>query len=321
MRVTVLGSGRWGSFLVWYAHSIGHEVTLWGRSGSRSLQRFMATGANEYLQLPASVRLSDDLPAALSDAEMLLIAISAQELRSLCRGMAQSALPTIVLCMKGIEVASSKRLTEVAREELGEKAPLAIWVGPGHVQDFLSGIPNCMVIDSDDSATTHAVVEAFTGPLIRFYYGTDLIGNEIGAAAKNVVGLAAGMLDGLGLSSLKGALMARSAREVSRLIHALGGQELTAYGLAHLGDYEATLFSPHSHNRRYGEAFVRKEPFEKLAEGVATASALMRLSKQCGADMPVTNAVHGILTNGDDPAESLNRLLLRPMKPEFETRR
>lgn len=114
----------------------------------------------------------------------------------------------------------------------------------------------------------------------RFYYGQDLIGNEIGAAAKNVVGIAAGMLDGLGLSTLKGALMARGTREIARLIDALGGNELSAYGLCHLGDYEATLFSPYSHNRMFGEKFVKNEPYTDLAEGYYAVDALLRLARR-----------------------------------------
>ena len=111
----------------------------------------------------------------------------------------------------------------------------------------------------------------FSSDLIRLYKGHDLVGTELGAAAKNVIGIAAGMLDGRGLSSMKGALMARGAREVARLIHAMGGSELSAYGLCHLGDYEATLFSVHSHNRRFGESFIRGQAFHELAEGVPTA--------------------------------------------------
>ena len=158
--------------------------------------------------------------------------------------------------MKGLEAETGLRITEIVAQELGP-IPCAIWVGPGHVQDFLRGVPNCMVIDSADAALREALVRAFSSDLIRFYYGDDLIGNEIGAAAKNVVGIAAGMLDGYGLTSLKGALMARGTREVGRLIGALGGSERSAYGLAHLGDYAATVFSPYSHNRPLGRGSSR----------------------------------------------------------------
>ena len=146
--------------------------------------------------------------------------------------------------MKGLEAATGKRLSTIVKEELGEDTPVAVWLGPGHVQEFTAGVPNCMVLDSQDEALQEELITAFSSQLIRFYYGRDMIGNEIGGASKNVIGIAAGMLDGLGLSSLKGALMSRGTREIARLIKALGGNELSAYGLCHLGDYEATVFSP-----------------------------------------------------------------------------
>src|SRR5699024_596016 len=127
----------------------------------------------------------------------------------------------------------------------------------------------------------------FSSDLIRFYYGQDLIGNEIGAAAKNVIGIAAGMLDGLHLSTLKGALMSRGTREVARLIQALGGNELSAYGLCHLGDYEATVFSKYSHNRQFGESFVKGEEYTKLAEGYYTVRAMLQMGKNYGVDLPI----------------------------------
>lgn len=320
MKVSVLGCGRWGSFLAWYAASVGHTTTIWGREGSTSFQTLRETRQNRYLQLPEHVNITDSLSEAVTDTDTLLIAISAQELRGFCRQLAGLAITgkSILLCMKGLEEGTGRRLTQVVREEVGDGIRLGIWVGPGHVQEFLHGVPNCMVIDSDDPLVTRRLADAFSSPLIRFYYGTDLIGNEVGAAAKNVVGLAAGMLDGLGLSSLKGALMARGACEVSRLIRAMGGSELTAYGLGHLGDYEATLFSPHSHNRLFGEAFVRKEPFDQLAEGVPTAAALANLATKLGVDMPLCTAIHAVLTTGRDPQETLEELFLRPLKPEFE---
>ena len=132
-----------------------------------------------------------------------------------------------------------------------------------------------------------------------------------------MIGLAAGMLDGLGLSSLKGALMSRGTREIARLIQALGGNELSAYGLCHLGDYEATVFSPYSHNRRYGEAFVRGEPYEELAEGVATVQALVKLSRQFQVALPICQAVYQVLYEQADPQETLDRLFTRSLKQEF----
>ena len=219
--------------------------------------------------------------------------------------------------MKGIEAATGKRLSQVAQEYLDPSVKVAVWVGPGHVQEFYAGIPNCMVIDSEDEETKHRLVQAFSGDLIRFYYGTDLVGSEIGAAAKNVVGIAAGMLDGYGLTTLKGALMSRGTREIARLISAMGGSELSAYGLCHLGDYEATVFSKFSHNRAFGEAFVAGRPYTELAEGYATVRALVLLGQTYGVDLPICRAVYHILYDGADPRTELESLFGRAIKTEF----
>ena len=151
-----------------------------------------------------------------------------------------------------------------------------------------------MVIDSANAELKMMLANSFKSDLIRFYYGEDLIGTELGAAAKNVIGIIAGVLDGCGYGALKGALMARGAREVARLTKAMGGSELSAYGLAHLGDYEATLFSEFSHNRRYGEMLVKGEKFAKLAEGVATSAAMKALGEKYGMELPLTEAVSEI---------------------------
>ncbi len=157
----------------------------------------------------------------------------------------------------------------------------------------------------------------YSSPLIRLYIGQDLIGNEVGAATKNVIGIAAGMLDGLELSALKGALMSRGSREISRLIRAMGGNEQTVYGMAHLGDYQATLFSEHSNNRAFGERFVTKKKFERLAEGVPTLDAVNQLARSYNVELPICQALHEILNEGNDPRLVLKELFLRPVKSEL----
>ncbi len=318
MKCTVLGCGRWGSFLACF-HSRRHEVTLWGREGSRSFETLRETRTNAYLTLPDAVKLESDLGAALAFGDIIIISISAQQLRSFAQRINGYPIAgkTVILCMKGLEEDTGKRLTEVMQESITQPVDLAVWVGPGHVQDFLAGIPNCMVVDSADRAVTERIVEQFQSELLRLYIGTDLLGTEIGAAAKNVMGIAAGMLDGRGLSSLKGALMARGAREISRLIRAMGGNELSAYGLCHLGDYEATLFSEHSHNRRFGEALVRGERYDLLAEGVPTARALVRLGQQYGVELPICETVHAILYEKADIEQTFQQLFFRSTKEEF----
>ena len=318
MRITVIGCGRWGSFHAWYSDHIGHEVTLYGRENSIRMKQLIESRSNDYLTLPETVNLTSNLQEAVDFAEVIVISISSQQLRSFVRelsGIEGVEKKRFVLCMKGLESGTGKRLSIVFHEELN-KLNAAVWVGPGHVQDFLKGIPNCMIISSEDTNLTHGLVEVFKSPLIRFYYGSDLLGTEIGAAAKNVIGLAAGMLDGLNCSSLKGALMARGAAELSRLVAALGGDRMTVYGLSHLGDYEATLFSPHSHNRRFGEDFVQNKPFTKLAEGVETVSALMKLSKIANVELPICTTVNEIIHNYKEPKDQLLQLFLRSTKSE-----
>jgi glycerol-3-phosphate dehydrogenase (NAD(P)+) len=194
---------------------------------------------------------------------------------------------------------------------------VAVWLGPGHVQEYLSNIPNCMVIDSEEDEVKERLVREFSSDLIRFYYGCDLIGNEVGAAAKNVIGIAAGMLDGLGLTTLKGALMSRGTREIARLIKAMGGNELSAYGLCHLGDYQATVFSEFSHNRKFGECFVKGESYGDLAEGYYTVRALTELSESYQVELPICQAVFEILYQNKDIKTILEQLFARNLKNEF----
>ena len=153
--------------------------------------------------------------------------------------------------------------------------------------------------------------------MIRFYFGTDLIGSEIGAASKNVIGIAAGVLDGLHKSSLKGALMSRGTREIARLIKAMGGNEMSAYGLCHLGDYEATVFSMYSHNRKFGESLISKEPFGELADGVYTAKALHTLAKNYYVELPFCEAVYQVIYEDADIEGVMSRLFLRRLREEF----
>ena len=320
MRITVIGCGRWGSFIAWYLDHIGHQVTLYGREMSRNFRRFRETRCNDYLQLPESVALSSDLSGAL-EADAVVISVGSQNLAGVISELAALGFDgekiPLVLCMKGIEVSTGRRLSQVVTDGLGPRTRVAVWLGPGHVQEFLKGVPNCMVIDSGDQALKEMLVAAFSSDLIRFYYGTDLIGNEIGAAAKNVIGIAAGMLDGLGLTTLKGALMSRGTLEISRLIGAMGGNPMSAYGLCHLGDYEATVFSEHSHNRRFGELFIQGKPYDKLAEGYYTVQALLKMASACQVELPICERLYAILFEGGDVHEQLDSLFTRSLKNEY----
>ncbi len=319
MKISIIGCGRWGSFHAWYSSKIGHSVKLYGRATSKNMQQLETTGGNDYLKLPENVQLTKNLEETLNFANVIIISVGTQNFRALLEEIkslnVNLAEKKFVLCMKGLERDTGKRLSAIFEEVLNSQN-VAVWVGPGHVQDFVQSLPNCMVMTAANEKLTREIVEIFKSPLIRFYYGTDLIGIEIGAAAKNVIGIAAGMLDGLNCTSLKGALMARGTVELSRLIESLGGDKMTVYGLSHLGDYEATLFSQHSRNRKFGEDFVLDKKFDKLAEGTDTVVALMELSKITGVELPICRAVFKILYENGDPEEQLMNLFMRSTKSE-----
>ncbi len=325
MKISVLGCGRWGSFIAWYLCNHGHEVYSWGPEDDYSYQVLKETGKNEYVELDPRIRLTCDLKEAVERAEVIIISISSQGLRGFMQRITAYDVSekNFVLCMKGIEVSTGCRLSEVLTQSGISPEKIAVWVGPGHIQAFTAGIPNCMVIDSANKELKEKLANEFKSDLIRFYYGEDLIGTELGAAAKNVMGIVAGVLDGCGYQALKGSLMTRGAREVARLMKAMGGNELSAYGLAHLGDYEATLFSEFSHNRKYGEMLVKGEKFSKLAEGVPTAAAMKKLGEEYGVELPITNAVYELCYTETDGGyrkhceELLAKMFARETKSEF----
>ena len=322
MQISVIGCGRWGSLIAWYLDRIGHSVTLYGRAGSPHFQAFLQTRKNAVLELSEGIELTSDLSKACQ-SKTILISVPSQKLRGLFQEMHALDLheKDIVLCMKGLEEGSGKRLSEIAGEELPPDHRVAVWLGPGHVQEFLAGVPNCMVIDSRHSDLKKELIHAFSGKLIRFYYGEDLIGNEVGAATKNVIGIAAGILDGLHLSTLKGALMSRGTHEIAALIGAMGGNPFSAYGLCHLGDYEATVFSPYSHNRAFGESIALARPYTSLAEGYATAAAVMVLAEKYRVELPICRAVYRILYQNAKPEQEIENLFNRSLKREWNSKK
>ncbi len=334
MNVSVIGCGRWGSFLAWYLSAkLGYAVTMQGREGSPSYEKLKTTRQNEYVTLPDSVIFTSALFDALTASDTVIVSINAQgfpalldDISSLCASSTEGvgaasyvdlSRKTFILCMKGLLEGSGKRLSEALYDALGSDVGCVVWVGPGHPEDFCAGIPNCMLLASRDEVLAKRYSELFSSELIRLYYSGDIIGCEIGAASKNVMGIAAGMLDGMRLSSLKGSLMARGPREIARLAMALGGDERSIFGLSHIGDYEATLFSPHSHNRRYGEEFVRGGCYGKLAEGIYTVRSLITLSERTGIELPICSAVNGLLYGNSSPKEAMSALFMRSLKPEF----
>lgn len=320
MNFTLLGCGRWGSFIAWYLNKNNNDVTVWGLKGDPIVDDLFKTKKNEYVEFPESIELTYDLEYALEKSEYIIISISAQAVRSLMQNVSKIDCfknKKFILCMKGIEDKTGARLSTILIEFGVPKENIAVWVGPGHIQAFTQGVRGVMLIDSYNTELSLFLAKYLRSDLIRFYQGKDIIGSEIGAAAKNVMGIAAGLLDGMGYSSLKGGLMARGTREVARLIKACGGNEMSAYGLCHLGDYEATLFSEFSHNRMWGERFAKGETFSKLAEGVATSSAMLAMAEKTGVELPITKTVFDVIHGNITKDEAIKNLFARENLQEF----
>ena len=320
MNISVLGPGRWGTFIAWYMNKIGNNVTLWGRESSTHLKQLQQERKNEYVTLPDSISISTNLDRTLSSADYVIISISSQELRSLMNNIKTIEnydKKTYILCMKGVEKDTGARLSTILIDANVPTGNIAVWVGPGHIQSFVAGVPSVMIIDAYNQKLSKSLATQFRSDLIRFYQGRDIIGSEIGAAAKNVMGLAAGLLDGMGYSTLKGGLMARGAYEISRLILACGGNPMSAYGLCHLGDYEATLFSEFSHNRKWGELFAQDKSFDKLAEGVDTSAALLTLAQKTNTELPITKTVYDVIHKNITKQEAIKQLFARDNLSEF----
>lgn len=320
--ISVIGCGRWGTFLAWYAANRCQDkiqnVLMYDLKTSPNFIELRDTRKNEYLALSDNMYLFDALDKVLIN-DTVIISIGCQHLRSLARELKGYDLngKTFLLAMKGLEEPSAKIMHDVFREEVKQNVHVAVLSGPGHVQDYMKNVPSAAVIDSLEEGTKDYLIKLLQSDLIRFYYGSDLIGNQIGAALKNVIGLAAGILDGLEWYGLKGALMARAPVEVGRLIRHFGGNPMSAYGLAHLGDYEATLFSKYSHNRSYGEAFAKGERFAKLAEGVPTLKAVKIIADKEGIDMPICQALYKAIYENADIEQTIRSMFERDLKREF----
>ena len=320
-EISVIGSGRWGTFLAWYAANYCkmERVKIYSKPDAPDFIELKQTRKNPYLSLSDNMFLYDNISDVL-DNDFIIISIGCQHLRSLARELNSYDIKgkTFLLAMKGLEEPNATILSDVMREEISQPIHIATLGGPGHVQDYMKGVPSCAVIDSDESNTKEYAIKMMQSDLIRFYYGADFIGNQVGAALKNVIGIAAGILDGLEWYGLKGALMARAPIEVGRFIKHFGGNPLTAYGLSHLGDYEATLFSKHSHNRTFGELFAKGENFGKLAEGYYTLKAVKNIADKENISMPICQALYKAVYEGADIKETIRTMFERNLKQEFD---
>jgi glycerol-3-phosphate dehydrogenase (NAD(P)+) len=324
MQVAVLGAGAWGtaSSCVLAARM---EVTLWARDAAQAAT-IAATRRNErYLpgfELPSTVQVTADLVEATRGARLLLAATPVAGLRGLFQHLGGSA-PWVWLC-KGFEEGTGELPHQIAANALGDKARYGALSGPSFAEEVARGLPCALTLASRDGAFAREAAALLHGGRMRVYYSTDLVGVEIGGAVKNVMAIAAGISDGLGLGlNARAALITRGLAEIARLGTALGGQPETFMGLAGAGDLILTATGDLSRNRRVGLELARGRPLKEVvanlghvAEGVNSAREAAKLAASRGVEMPVTEAVSAVLAGRVTPAAAVEMLLARESKME-----
>lgn len=328
--IAILGAGNWGTTLAVMMGSRGNRVRLW-EYRSELAREIEAKRENVIflpgVKLPPTVRATSELAEALEGADACLLALPSQTVREVCA----KASPVIgrgtlvVSCVKGLEHGTLMRMTQVARECLGGRGRrLAALSGPNIASEIALGMPATAVVAAEAPEEAAAAQALLHTPSYRVYTSTDLAGVELGGALKNVIALAAGMIDGLGLgANTKGALVTRGLAEIARLGQAMGARPETFSGLSGLGDLVTTCVSEKSRNwqvgRKLGQGLTLDQALEGMvmvAEGVPTTESAQRLSKRHMVEMPITRVVHQILFQGKEPKEAIAELMSREARAE-----
>ena len=330
MRISVFGAGSWGTALAHQLARRGHELLLWAR------EREVVEGINRShrnplfltdLDVHPAVAADDDLNGVGSFSETWVWVVPVQHSRAVMdalRPLVHDAT-VVVSSSKGLETESLRRMDEIARDELGVPAArFCCLSGPTFAREVLRGDPSAAVLACPDLDLASRLQGEFSDYHLRLYAGTDLIGVELAGALKNIIAIAAGIVDGLGFgSNTQAALMTRGLHEITRLGVALGADPLTFRGLAGMGDLVLTCTGGLSRNRQLGQRLGRGETLDhilgsmrEVVEGVRTAPAAARLAANHGVDMPITDAVTTLLRGESDPKTALKELMLRELKVE-----
>ena len=327
----VLGAGSGGTTFAKVLIDAGTDATLWARREDLARDIRSSRQNADYLPgvtLPAALAVTSDAAAALAGADIVAVALPSQQLRV---NLAQWAplIPrdaVIVSLMKGIELGSAKRMSEVIQEVLGiDAGRIAVVSGPNLAGEIAREQPTATVIGSTDDTTARIVQEACGTAYFRPYTNDDVVGCELGGAVKNVIALACGMAHGMGLGdNTLASLITRGLTETARLALALGADPATLSGLAGLGDLVATCASPLSRNRTFGARLGRGETLAQaqahargqIAEGVSSCTSVLDLAARHGVDVPITQAVHLVCHEGMSARDMVHQLMTRAMKSE-----
>lgn len=328
MQIGIIGAGGWGTALACIAADNQHNVVLWARQQSVA-EEIAATRMNQlYLPgilIPPSIEVTAN-PAALESADMIILAVPTQYLREVLRAHRFALRGRLVVnAAKGIERGTHLRISQILREVAGVGSDDYVVIsGPSHAEEVVRGVPTTIVAASSSESAAEIVQHALSTPTFRIYRSLDVVGVELGGALKNVIAIAAGIIDGLAMGdNTKAALVTRGLAEMSRLGTELGANPLTFSGLSGLGDLFVTCTSRHSRNRLVGERIGRGESLAEIvasmkmvAEGIATTISALELASDYGIEMPITEQVYKILFEGKNPHEAITELMTRQMKRE-----
>ena len=327
MKISVIGSGSFGTSLAILLTNKGNDVILYGRNEVQ-MKMIEATGGNhKYLPgviLPKELKATSDLKYAVSGRDLLVMAVPAQSFRDTSKKVSEITSDTpIVNVAKGIERGTLKRMSEIAKEYF-EGTPYACLSGPSHAEEVARNLPTTVCAASDDPEFAELVQHVFMDDNFRVYTNDDLTGVELGGSVKNVIALCCGVSDGLGLGdNAKAALITRGIAEMTRLGTAMGGKPETFAGLSGIGDLVVTCTSMHSRNRRFGILLGQGMPIDQalerigmVVEGYTTQEAVNELALKYNVEMPITSTLHKLLEGETSAEECIGLLMGRKEKHE-----
>ncbi len=327
MRHAVIGAGSWGTALASHLVRAGHEVRIWAREAEVAAEIDRSHRNSIFLpgaELPPLLGATDQLEEALAGAQVVIVAVPSEHCRQLYRRLAAMLAEgtSVVSATKGLEIETQKRMSEVAAEELPGR-PFAVLSGPSFAIEVAREQPTAVVAASLVTGLAETLQQAFSTRTFRVYASDDVVGVELGGALKNVIAIAAGIIDGLGYGhNTVAALITRGLAEMSRLGAALGGRPDTLSGLAGLGDLVLTCTGGLSRNRAVGQALARGETVAEatsghtVAEGVRTTRAAHHLAESHGVEMPIAFQMREVLYGGKPPRVAVDELMLRSLKRE-----
>ena len=328
-RIGVIGSGSWGTALAVHLAHTGHDVRLWARDAGLSSEMTASRENRVYLpgvELPPALVPTSDMRAALDEAQFVVIAVPSHGVRDVAR-LANPHLPdacAIVSATKGLEEGSLLRMSQVLRQELPSGGDVVVLSGPSFASELARKLPTAIVAAGDSAAVVESVMAHFRSPALRLYGSSDVVGVELGGSLKNIIAIAAGVVEGLGLGhNALAALITRGLAELSRLAVALGAERDTLAGLAGLGDLVLTCTGDLSRNRRVGLALAKGESLKDIlartrmvAEGVRTTEAALALSAKHGIELPIASGMSDVLSGRTDPQTAIRNLMGRKQKLE-----